>query len=73
MIMQVISFLLKINIMQLILNGWMVDVKFYVLFNRITVMSGPLEFDNERLCAMESIYNAYEPGTPRSVGQCLTY
>ena len=29
------------------------DLKFYVLFNSISVISGRLADDNERLCAME--------------------
>ena len=32
---------------------WMNDLRFYVLFNGISVISGKLEADNERLCAME--------------------
>ena len=34
-------------------HGWMDDLRFYVLFNSISVMSGRWEVDNERLCAME--------------------
>ena len=33
--------------------GWMDDLRFYVLFNSISVTSGRLVDDNERLCAME--------------------
>ena len=33
--------------------GWMDDMRFYVLFNSISVKSGRWEIDNERLCAME--------------------
>ena len=33
--------------------GWMDDLQFYVLFNSISVISGPCTNDNERLCAME--------------------
>ena len=33
--------------------GWMDDVRFYVLFNSISVISGRWVDDNERLCAME--------------------
>ena len=29
------------------------DLRLYVLFNSISVITGPLEFDNERLCATE--------------------
>ena len=32
---------------------WMDDLRFYVLFNNISVISGQWEVDNERLCAME--------------------
>ena len=34
-------------------DGWMDDLRFYVLFNSILVISGLFEGDNERLCAME--------------------
>ena len=34
-------------------NGWMDDLRFYVLFNSISVISGRCLDDNERLCAME--------------------
>ena len=34
-------------------DGWMDDLRFYVLFNSITVISGRCLDDNERLCAME--------------------
>ena len=34
-------------------DGWMDDLRFYVLFNSISVISGPCLDDNERLCAME--------------------
>ena len=33
--------------------GWMDDLRFYVLVNSISVISGKWEDDNERLCAME--------------------
>ena len=33
------------------------DLRFYVLFNSISVISGPWADDNERLCAMEPIYS----------------
>ena len=32
--------------------GWMDDLRFYVLFNSISVISGRCLDDNERLCAM---------------------
>ena len=35
------------------LYGWMDELQFYVLFNSISVISGRLVDDNERLCAME--------------------
>ena len=31
----------------------MADLRFYVLFNGVSVISGRWEVDNERLCAME--------------------
>ena len=34
-------------------DGWMDDLQFYVLFNRISVISGRWVDVNERLCAME--------------------
>ena len=34
-------------------DGWMDDLRFYVLFNSISVISGRCLGDNERLCAME--------------------
>ena len=34
-------------------DGWMDDLRFYVLFNSISVISGRCSDDNERLCAME--------------------
>ena len=34
-------------------NLWMDDLRFYVLFNSISVISGRCMDDNERLCAME--------------------
>ena len=35
------------------MDGWMDDLRFYVLFNSISVISGRCIDDNERLCAME--------------------
>ena len=35
------------------MDGWMDDLRFYVLFNSISVITGQWEVDNERLCAME--------------------
>ena len=34
-------------------NGWMDDLRFYVLLNSISVISGRCLDDNERLCAMK--------------------
>ena len=34
-------------------DGWIDDLRFYVLFNSISVISGRWEVDKERLCAME--------------------
>ena len=36
-----------------LMDGLMDDLRFYVLFNSITVISGRCLDDNERLCAME--------------------
>ena len=33
--------------------GWMDDLRFYVLFNSISVIAGRCEANNERLCAMK--------------------
>ena len=33
--------------------GWMDDLRFYILFNSISVISGQCVDDNERLCAVE--------------------
>ena len=35
------------------IDEWMDDLRFYVLFNSISVISGRCLDDNERLCAME--------------------
>ena len=37
-------------------DGWMDELRFYVLFNSISVISGRCLDDNERLCAMDSVY-----------------
>ena len=34
-------------------NGWMDDLRFYALFNSISVISGRWVDDNEKLCAVE--------------------
>ena len=36
-------------------NGWMDELRFYVIFNSISVVSGRWLADNEMLCAMEPI------------------
>ena len=58
-------------------TGWMDDLRFYVLFNSISVISGRLAGDTERLCATElrlrlkiSPYQVgLKPGTARLLGQ----
>ena len=35
------------------MNGWMDDLRFYVLINTISVISGRYDVDNERLCVVE--------------------
>ena len=44
---------------QLVIDGWMDgcmdDMRFFVLFNSISVISGLWADDNERLCAMEPL------------------
>ena len=34
-------------------DGWMDNLRFYILFNSISVISGGCANNNERLCAME--------------------
>ena len=41
------------NIQDLSTADVMDDLRFYVLFNSVSVISGRWEVDNERLCAME--------------------
>ena len=36
-----------------VIDKWMDDMRFYVLFNSILVISGRWKVDNERLCAMK--------------------
>ena len=58
-------------------NGWLDDLRFYVLFNSISVISGRCQGDNERMCTMESrlLWNTFptsagiEFGTARSAGK----
>ena len=38
---------------ELLMDGWMDDMQFYVLFNSISVISGRWKVDNERLCSMK--------------------
>ena len=67
-------------------DGWMDDLRFYVLFNCYSIsvihVSGRYEVDNDKLCEMEprrftvakmSPRAGLEPGTARSVGQRLTH
>ena len=37
----------------ILMDGWMDDLRFYVLFNSVSVISGRWEVDNERLYAIE--------------------
>ena len=41
------------NVILTYIDGWMDHLRFYVLFNSISVISGRCFDDNERLCAME--------------------
>ena len=62
-------------------DRWMDDLRFYVLFNSIRVISGRWVDDNERLCAMKphlqlkrsSPQAGPELTTARLVGQRLTH
>ena len=61
-------------------DEWMDDMRFYVLFNSVSVISGRCMDDNERLCAMElrlrlRRYTSSEDRTrfTRSIGQRLTH
>ena len=57
------------------------DLRFYALFNSISVISGQLMGDNERLCAVKSHLHlkrffpqmGIELRTARSAGQHITY
>ena len=63
------------------LIGWMDDLRFYVLFNSVSVISRQRTDDNERLYAMEPRLRlnrsppqaGIEAGTARSVDQRLTH
>ena len=63
------------------MDGWMEDLRLYVLFNSILVISGRWLDDNERLCAMELRLRlerflsqaGIEPSPARSVYQRLTH
>ena len=35
------------------MDGWMDDLRFYIVFNSVSVISGRLEEDSEVLCATE--------------------
>ena len=61
-------------------DEWMDDMRFYVLFNSVSVISGRCMDDNERLCAMIlrlrlRRYTSSEDRTrfTRSIGQRLTH
>ena len=47
-----------------VIDGWMDDMRLYVLFNSISVISGRWKVDNERLCAMKlrlpELLNGYD-------------
>ena len=57
-------------------NEWMDDLRFYVIFNSISVISGRWLADNERICAIEPLLRSIrfppqarlESGIARSVG-----
>ena len=57
------------------------DLRFYVLFNSISIISGRCLGDNKRLCAMEPRLQLkrspppaeFELGTARSAGQRLIH
>ena len=61
----------------LLRSGWMDELRFYILFNSISVISGLRGDDNGRLCAMEpglrlrrfGLERAWNMRNPRSVGQ----
>ena len=64
-----------------LLDGWMDDLQFYILFNSISGTSGKWADNNERLCAMEPhlwlrrflLHVGLQLGTTRLVGQRLTH
>ena len=41
-----------ITILSIVMDEWMDDLRFYILFNSISVTSGGWVDNNERLCAM---------------------
>ena len=57
-------------------NEWMDGLRFYVIFNSISVISGRWLADNERICAIEPLLRSIrfppqarlESGIARSVG-----
>ena len=63
------------------MDEWMDDLRFYVIFNSISVISGRWLVDNERMCAIEPILRSerfppqarLEPGIARSEGERLTH
>ena len=64
-----------------LMDGWMDDLQFYILTNRVSVISGQKADDSESLCEMEPCLQlkrslpqvGIEPGTARSVDQRLTH
>ena len=63
------------------LLGWMDDLRFYILFDSISVISGQWEVDDEKVVCNGTPFMVWKIlpqaglklGTPRSVGQCLTH
>ena len=47
------------------IDGWIDNLRFYVLFNSISVISGQWADDNERLCTMEPCLVTVEKIFPR--------
>ena len=57
------------------MDGWMGGgLRFFVLFNSISLISGQWAGDNQRLCAKKPrLRQRSNPGIPTSVRQHLTY
>ena len=47
--------------------GWMDDLRFYVLFNNNSVISGRCLDGNERLCALELRLRLYRKGITQRI------